>query len=102
MATTLIVNPVERARARARAARLYTRQTTLPGQFAVRSRSKGYDHIVSVIESQVVNCTGCEAFHHRGVCIHMGAVLNRMDRIRKYGRPVSRARVPRWEDPLRA
>jgi hypothetical protein len=70
----MILNPVERAKARAKVARLYARQTTLPGQFAVRSRSKGFDHILSVIEGQVVNCTGCESYRHRGICIHTGAV----------------------------
>jgi hypothetical protein len=98
----MIQNPVERAKARAKAARMYARQTTLPGQFVVRSRSKGFDHILSVIENQVVNCTGCPSFLHRGVCIHTGSVLNRLARIQKYGRPISHATLARWSDPLRA
>lgn len=97
-----IENPVERAKARAKAARLYARQTALEGQFNVRSRSRGFDHVLSVIENQVVNCTGCEAFRHRGICIHTGSVLNRLERIRKYGRPISKVRTARWTDPLLA
>lgn len=102
MATTYIVNPVERAKARAKAARLYARSTALPGQFTVRSRSKGSDHILSLIEGQVVNCTGCESFLHRGVCIHVGSVLNRLELERKVGRPAPKVVAARWSDPLLA
>lgn len=85
------------ARQRAKAAGLRVRSTVSPNQFLVRSRSLGYDHVVCLDGHQVINCTRCPSFEHRNVCIHMGAMLNKLDR-----RQATRPKAPkRWTDPLR-
>jgi hypothetical protein len=92
------VEQVILAQRRAKAAGLRVRSTTSPNQFLVRSRSQGYDHVVHLDGSQVVACTRCPSFENRNVCIHMGALLNRLERKTQ---PKRRAAIKRWTDPLK-
>lgn len=100
-------------RDRAKAAGLRVRNTMQANQYTVRSRSLGYDHVVTVANGVVVACTNCEGFTRfrdtdgRPMCIHAGAVYNRLDRERTLisrGRQVRKTLQDRkpWSDPLLA